>query len=282
MAARRPLAIPGALETLATATPVQSASTVVHRTPHRYEPLTAARRSVPVVLVYSLINKPAILDIQPDRSVVRRLLEAGFDVYLLDWREPTRLDSSLRIDDYVCRFIDECVDVVRDRAAVESVTVFGYCMGGTLSAIYAVHEPRKVESLVPLAAGLDFTERAGILSHLGAEEHYDESAIPDAFGTVPAESLDAGFVMIEPVTNTVTRYAHLYDDLEDEAFVTLFARVEHWLRDGVDLAGAIQRVRRGPLPTQPVGPQQVGSLGERDAGRHRRYRHAPAPGRRDP
>jgi polyhydroxyalkanoate synthase len=49
----------------------------------------AERHDVPLLFVYALINRPYILDLQQDRSVVRRMLEAGFDVYLIDWGEPS-------------------------------------------------------------------------------------------------------------------------------------------------------------------------------------------------
>lgn len=204
----------------------------------RYEPLVEQRYDVPVVFVYSLINRPYIFDLHPDRSVVRRFLERGFDVYLLDWGEPSALDATLRIDDYVNRYLDNCIDVVRDRCGVESVTLLGYCMGGTLSAIYAALHPEKVRTLVLLAAGLDFEEDAGILMHWSHEEYFDEGRLSETFGNVPAEFLDLGFVLLEPVENTVTKYGTLYDNLADDEFFDLFARMERWVRDGVDMAGA--------------------------------------------
>jgi len=49
-----------------------------------YEPLTDDQHDTPLLVVWSLINRPYILDLQPGRSVVRRLLEAGHDVYMID------------------------------------------------------------------------------------------------------------------------------------------------------------------------------------------------------
>jgi polyhydroxyalkanoate synthase len=56
----------------------------------RYEPVVAEdeRKETPILVVYALVNKPYILDLQPNRSVVRRLLEGGYDVYMIDWGEP--------------------------------------------------------------------------------------------------------------------------------------------------------------------------------------------------
>ncbi len=97
---------------------------------------------------------PYILDLQPDRSVVRRLLEHGFDVYLIDWGEPSTLDGSLTLEDYVDRYIDNCVDVVRERSGIDEINVLGYCMGGTMSAMYAALHPEKVRNLGLMAASL--------------------------------------------------------------------------------------------------------------------------------
>ena len=204
-----------------------------------YEPLTETQHEVPVLVVYALINRPFVLDLQPDRSVVRRLLEAGHDVYLVDWGEPSRLDASLGIYDYVERYIDNCVDVVRDRSGQDAINVLGYCMGGTLSTIYAALHPEKVETLGLMATGLRFEDTAGVLERWGDAAYYDPRTVTDAFGTVPAEFLAAGFALMDPVANYLSKYVHLYDRLENEDFVENFARMERWLSDGVDVAGEV-------------------------------------------
>jgi polyhydroxyalkanoate synthase len=192
---------------------------------------------VPILIVYALINRPYILDLQPDRSVVRRLLEAGFDVYLIDWGEPSSLDESLTLDDYVNRYIDNCVDVVAEEAGLDSINLLGYCMGGTMSVMYAALHPEKVRNLGLMAAGLCFAGTGGLLEEWGDDEYYSPRDVTDAFGNVPAEFLDIGFQLMDPVNNYVSKYATLYDNLDDEDFVENFARMERWLSDGIDLAG---------------------------------------------
>jgi len=66
-----------------------------------YRPLAEARAGTPVLVVYALINKPYILDLQSDRSVVRSLLSRGLDVYLIDWGVPSDADRHLTLADYV-------------------------------------------------------------------------------------------------------------------------------------------------------------------------------------
>jgi len=195
------------------------------------------RSDVPVLVVYALINKPYILDLQPERSVVRRLLEAGHDVYLIDWNEPSQLDQFLTLDDYVNRYMDNCVDEVRERSGKDKINVLGYCMGGTKSAMYASLHPEKVNALALMAAGLYFEDTGGVLEEWGSDEYYDPEDVTEAFGNVPSTMLDVGFALMDPVDNYVSKYVRLYDNLEDEDFVENFARMERWLGEGIDLAG---------------------------------------------
>jgi len=219
----------------------QTPSEVVHEENKlellQYEPRTDERNDVPILIVYALINKPYILDLQPGRSVVERLLDAGHDVYLIDWNEPSRLDQHLTLRDYIDRYLDNCVDVVRDRSGRDAVNVLGYCMGGTMSAIYAALHPEKVNALGLMAAGLCFERTGGILERWGSDDHYDPEDVTDAFGNVPAEMLAEGFDLMDPVRNNVSKYVTLYENMENDAFVENFARMERWLDEGIDLAG---------------------------------------------
>jgi len=192
----------------------------------------------PILIVYALINKPYILDLQPDRSVVRRLLEAGHDVYLVDWNEPSRLDQHLTLEDYVTRYIDNCVDVVRERSGNDAINVLGYCMGGTMSTMYASLYPEKVNALGLMAAGLCFENTGGILEQWGSEEYYDPDLVTETFGNVPADFLDVGFALMDPVDNYVSKYVRFAENVGDEEFVENFSRMEQWLDEGIDVAGA--------------------------------------------
>jgi polyhydroxyalkanoate synthase len=220
----------------------ETSSEVVYRenklTLHRYESLTDEQSAVPILVVYALINRPYVLDLQPNRSVVRRLLEAGHDVYLVDWGEPSRLDASLTLADYVTRYLDNCVDVVRERSGQEAINLLGYCMGGTMSVMYAALEPEKVNALGLLATGLHFDGTGGVLEQWGDEAQFDPWLLAETFGTVPAEFLAVGFAVMDPVANSVSKYVSLYDHLENEDFVANFGRMERWLADGIDVAGA--------------------------------------------
>jgi polyhydroxyalkanoate synthase len=202
-----------------------------------YESRTEEQNEVPILVVYALINQPYILDLQPDRSVIRRLLDAGHDVYMIDWNEPSRLDQHLGLHDYVNRYIDNCVDVVRERSGQDAINILGYCMGGTMSTIYAALKPEKVNALGLMAAGLCFDRTGGTLEDWGSDQYYDPQDVVDAYGNVPAEMLDDGFALMDPVDNYVSKYITLYENLDSDAFVQNFSRMERWLDEGIDLAG---------------------------------------------
>jgi polyhydroxyalkanoate synthase len=205
----------------------------------RYDALTETQHDVPILIVYALINRPYILDLQRDRSVVRRLLEAGHDVYIIDWNEPSRLDQQLGLHDYVNRYIDNCVDFVRDEAARDRINILGYCMGGTLSVVYTALHPEKVNALALMATGLYFDDTGGVLETWGDEAYYNPRWVTDTYGNVPGEFLDSGFALMDPVSNYVSKYVRLAERFENEDFVENFARMETWLNDSVDVAGAV-------------------------------------------
>jgi polyhydroxyalkanoate synthase len=71
----------------------------------------------------------------------------------------------------------------------------------------------------------------------GDDEYYDPRDVVDVFGNVPAEMLDVGFALMDPVANYVSKYVRLYDNIENDDFVENFARMERWLGEGIDLAG---------------------------------------------
>ena len=210
---------------------------LLHYTPEMAGIEPETRQDVPILIVYALINKPYILDLQPDRSVIRRLLEGGFDVYLIDWGEPSRLDAHLTLEDYVRRYTDNCVDVVAERSGQESINLLGYCMGGTMGVMYAALFPEKVRNLGLMAAGLCFDGTGGVLELWGEAEYYDAEQVADAFGNIPADFLDIGFALMDPVSNLVSKYLRLYENVEDDEFVENFARMERWLDEGIDVAG---------------------------------------------
>jgi len=126
----------------------------------RSEPNTCR---TPVLVVYALVNRQYMLDLQPDRIMIRNLLNLGLDVFIIDWGYPNKADMYLTLDDYINGYIDNCVDVVRKVTQSDKVNLMGICQGGTFSAIYAALNPDKIQNLVTLVAPIDFSTNEGLL-----------------------------------------------------------------------------------------------------------------------
>jgi polyhydroxyalkanoate synthase len=237
--------LPDRIEDLASVEVGQTPSEVIYSENKldllHYESLTDDPHNTPLLVVYALINRPTILDLQADKSVIQRFLEDGFDVYLIDWGEPSRLDASLTLGDYVNRYIDNCADVVREQTGNNAINILGYCMGGTLSTMYAALHPEKVRNLGLMATGLCFDDTGGILEQWGSEEYFDPGAITETYGNVPAEFLATGFAQMNPVDTYLGKYTILFDNFDDRIAVENFGRMERWVRDGVDVAGEAYR-----------------------------------------
>ena len=90
----------------------------------------------PVLICYALVNRPYILDLQSERSVVRKLCDAGFDVYLIDWGVPRDADRNLKLEDYVCRLMKRAAERALTRSGAGRLNLLGYCMGGTMSTMF--------------------------------------------------------------------------------------------------------------------------------------------------
>ncbi|MEM6404776.1 MAG: class III poly(R)-hydroxyalkanoic acid synthase subunit PhaC, partial [Cyanobacteria bacterium P01_D01_bin.116] len=79
---------------------------------YRFEPVVKEPLNIPILIIYALVNRPYIVDLQENNSFVYNLLKLGLDVYLIDWGYPTRADRWLTLDDYINGYINNCVDVV--------------------------------------------------------------------------------------------------------------------------------------------------------------------------
>jgi polyhydroxyalkanoate synthase len=89
------------------------------------------RYGPPLLIVFSLVSRSYILDLTPGNSFIEHLLNAGFDVYLLDWGVPDERDAANRLEDYVDAAIPAAITQVRRRAGAGQVNLLGYCFGGS-------------------------------------------------------------------------------------------------------------------------------------------------------
>ena len=132
----------------------------------QYTPLTDTVYERPYLMVPPCINKYYILDLQPDNSVVRYMVEQGHTVFLVSWKNPDASMSKVTWDDYVGEGVIKAIEITREIGATDQINVLGFCVGGTLTstalAVLAARKKDYVASLTLLTTLLDFTD-TGVL-----------------------------------------------------------------------------------------------------------------------
>jgi polyhydroxyalkanoate synthase subunit PhaC len=111
----------------------------------QYEPQTKQVRETPILFIPPWINKYYILDLQPKNSMVKYLVEQGFTVFMISWKNPDAAMEDTQFEDYMTLGPLAAADVIQDITGSEKVNPVGYCIGGTLLAV----------TLAWLAAGSD-------------------------------------------------------------------------------------------------------------------------------
>jgi polyhydroxyalkanoate synthase len=101
----------------------------------QYSPMTPNVRKRPLIITPPQINKYYALDLSPDKSMVRFLLDSGIQVFCVSWRNPTTAHREWRLDTYVAA-LDEAVDVARDVTGSDDISMMGSCSGGLTSTAY--------------------------------------------------------------------------------------------------------------------------------------------------
>ena len=200
-----------------------------------YRPVTDGNMKSPLMVVYALINRETMLDLQPGRSVVENFLKDGIDVYMVDWGYPTRKDRFLTIDDHVNGYMDNVVDFIRRRHNLSQINLMGICMGGTFSVIYAALHPEKIKNLVTTVTPTNFDTDQGLL-HIWMKD-VDVDRMVDAFGNMPGDLMNFGFLLLNPARLMIDKYLGFFQNMDNKPFVENFVRMEKWIFDSPDVPG---------------------------------------------
>jgi polyhydroxyalkanoate synthase subunit PhaC len=195
----------------------------------------APTQKVPLLIVYALVNRPYMVDLQPDRSIVQSLLKAGHDVYLIDWGYPDGSDRFNTLDDYINGIIRGCVDHLRDASGQLSINLLGVCQGGAFSLCFASIYPDKVRNLVTMVTPVDFHTPDNMLSHWTRE--IDIDLMVDTLGNVPGDLMNWCYLTLKPWRLNAQKYIGMIDILDNPEEVRNFLRMEKWIFDSPDQAG---------------------------------------------
>ena len=215
-----------------------------HVVMYRYKATRPAKEihPSPLVISYALVNRPYMVDLQEDRSLVRNLLDRGIDVYIIDWGYPKRNDRYVTLEDYIEGYLGGCVDFVRAEHKLDAINLLGICQGGVFSMCYTALNPSKIKNLITMVAPVDFHVTDGLLnSWMGcgnANTVIDPDLMVEALGNVGGDFMNFGFLMLKPFELGLQKYLSLLDVANDAMKSANFLRMEKWIFDSPDQAGA--------------------------------------------
>lgn len=202
----------------------------------QYQSTAPKRFRTPVVLVYALIGAHYIFDLTEGKSFVRYLLERGFDVYLVDWGRPSKVEGKNTISDYIHKYLERGINKVREVTGSEQVNLFGYCLGAMMSLIYTAVNPDTVRNLVLLTPPVDFADDEGVLSRMTRPEYLNVQRIVDYYQhLVPASFIQTGFDLKNTVGNLNSGLA-LWQILWNRDALQNHLAMDLWVNDNIPIA----------------------------------------------
>ncbi|MGB5031764.1 MAG: class III poly(R)-hydroxyalkanoic acid synthase subunit PhaC [Saprospiraceae bacterium] len=200
---------------------------------------TPATCKIPVLVSFALMNRHDVLDLQPDRSLMKKLLDEGLDIYIMDWGYPTRADRYLTIEDYILGYMNDAVDFIRAKHKVPKINKMGICQSGLFSMVYASIFPEKLQSLVTYVAPFDFTDTNCNMLYKWSK-YIDVDTMVDTQGIIRADVMNSAFGMLKPSMD-IAKYFGVMDMMEDQDKLINFLRMEKWKNDCPDLSGEMYR-----------------------------------------
>lgn len=197
---------------------------------------------VPMFIIYSLFNRPDILDFAPGTSLIEGLVNEGYDVYLLDWGIAGYEDKDITIEDYIADYVQRGVRRALRHSGAKEISILGYCLGGTFAAMYGAIAKEPIKNLVICAVPIDFSVSAVPDKWAEAlkEGLIDIDRVADIYGILSPAQVEAMFRSVTaPVY--VSPYVTLFSRAHDKKFVEKWRRMNTWTEGHVPLTGGAFR-----------------------------------------
>ncbi len=178
---------------------------VVYRNPLieliQYSPTTEKIYEIPILAIPPWINKYYVMDLSPENSLYKYLVEAGFTVFTISWKNPDESVLDLEWDDYVEMGPLDALRVIKDITGSERVNTVGYCLGGIIQQVTLAYLARigddTVNSATYFATHQDFSNAGDVTVFISKPEvEYLEWLMNTSGGYLDGRNMAATFSML--------------------------------------------------------------------------------------
>jgi len=219
---------------------------------HRYRPVTEASPHLgPMLIVHGLVGRQSVTDLESGRSLVLRLLEAGTELFVIDWGNPDRADQFNDFTDYAEYHLADAIAAVRSATTQSTggesgVVLFGICEGGVFAACHAARHPGTVRGLVLAITPIDFhADKADPEPARGLLNVWIRSLpaplledLVNEHGNLSGQVTSALFQQLVPARTLAKYTSDLVTLADNPQALDTFLRMEKWLADRPDHPGA--------------------------------------------
>lgn len=143
-----------------------------------------------LLIVPAPIKRAYIWDMSPEKSIVRRAQDQGFDVYMVEWTGSNEQVASLGLKDYAGDMLNQCIDVIAERSKGAPVFLAGHSLGGTFAALYSAYQPERISGLALIEAPVHFAEASGAFRKLV------ESSVPADTVLAPSDHIPGSLLSL--------------------------------------------------------------------------------------
>jgi len=180
----------------------------------QYAPATAEVRSEPVLIVPAWIMKYYVLDLSPHNSLVKYLVDQGFTVFIISWKNPDASYRDFGLDHYRRLGVMAALDAIGSIVPGAKVHTVGYCLGGTLLAIAAAAMARdkddRIATLTFLATQTDFTDPGELEMFVSESQLAFLETMMEEYGTLDGRQMAATFQLLRSNDLIWSRWLHDY------------------------------------------------------------------------